>query len=75
MAVILELLTEPIREPRESANAHSQRQVLALNKTGRNVLPIRIAAQDADPSPNQPEGLYRVSDFSEGAPYSFISIA
>jgi hypothetical protein len=47
VAVVLEFLREGIRQPCEAPDAHSQIQVLPLYITGRDVLPIRIPAQDA----------------------------
>ena len=47
VAVILEFLRERICEPREAANAHPQIQVLPFDITGRDVVVVRSAAQDA----------------------------
>jgi hypothetical protein len=47
VTVILEFLREGIREPRKSPHSHSQIQVLPLYKARRDVIAVRIAAQDA----------------------------
>ena len=47
MAMVFELLREGIGEPRETTDAHPQVQVLPFHVTSRDVLPIRIAAQNA----------------------------
>src|SRR5688572_13603010 len=44
--VVLKLLAEGVRQPSESANAHAHREVLALDVAGRDVLRIRLTADD-----------------------------
>jgi hypothetical protein len=47
VAVIFKLLREGVREPRESPDSHSQIQILPLDIASRDVLPIRVSAQNA----------------------------
>ena len=47
MAVVLEFLREGVRQAGEAPHAHAQIQVLSLYVTGRDVIAVRIATQDA----------------------------
>jgi hypothetical protein len=42
--VVVELLGEGVRQPREAAHVHPHREVLALDVAGRDVGRIRVAA-------------------------------
>lgn len=42
--VILELLTEGVRQPRESADVHSHREILALDVGCADAVRVRISA-------------------------------
>jgi hypothetical protein len=42
-SVVLDLLARSVGQPREPAHAHSHREVLPLDKAGRNVVGIRVA--------------------------------
>ena len=46
-----QLFAESIREPRETAQLHSHRQVLTLNKTSRNVIRVRVASANLEYNP------------------------
>src|SRR5882672_2599385 len=46
-----QLLTESIRESRESAKLHPHRQVLPLNKTGRNMVRVGVALSNLGYNP------------------------
>ena len=46
VTVILNLFAEGIRQARESARAHPHREVLTLNKAGRDVARIGIASKN-----------------------------
>src|SRR5271165_6878966 len=43
VAVVLQLLTESIRQPREAPHGHAHRKVLALNKRCADVLRVGVA--------------------------------
>jgi hypothetical protein len=42
MSVIVDLLREGVGQPRETAHSHPHRQILALDVTGRDVLPVGV---------------------------------
>src|SRR2546428_6652205 len=44
--VVLQLLTERIRQPRESAHVHTHREILPLNEARGDVVAVGIAAND-----------------------------
>jgi hypothetical protein len=44
--VVLNLLTESIRQPSEARHRHAHREVLAFNVAGRNVLGIGTASDN-----------------------------
>jgi hypothetical protein len=56
VAVILELFGKGICQPGEPPNAHSQIQVLPFDIASRDVLPIRVSAQDASANTNALSG-------------------
>jgi hypothetical protein len=47
MAMVFEFLGECVRESREAPYPHPKIQVLPFNLTGRDVIAVRIATQDA----------------------------
>ena len=50
--VVLQFLTEPIGQSRESAHRHSHREILTLRVARRNVVVIGIAANDGFSRPH-----------------------
>ena len=45
---VLDLLGEPVGEPREAAHSHPHGEVLTLHVAGRDVCAIRLAVQHLD---------------------------
>src|SRR5882672_7691831 len=52
MTVVFDLLGKAICQARETAHSHTHCEILPFNKTGRNVIRVRLSAEYASAAPN-----------------------